>query len=325
MGTTIKAKPNQSMRDVILQGLGSMEGAMQFCWDNGVAISDVPVVGTVYQVSDAAIALAGAAGLSVLQEVAKEGIVFGTLGTLPAPPTMRVVLMPVLKAVATTATTPATTGFYEFNIEGDTGFIDVYGLVAGIGGYPSEPNNVHYITTDEEPGSPTVLAEVAATDMTAKSISYKVPWVTGHSNMLVFGAADPTACTTFEDTEGNKAHAWPAIILDSATQTIEQYLNPILLVELVSSAPGSVTIRLTRSHTAITFTGLSLFAMIWTDAAAGGVTGVTGRMPDPADPTNGNKMICTLLPGVYTFGVIATYAYTAGIPNTGMQCVVEVA
>lgn len=73
---TVTVKPNQSMCDVILQACGSMEAGMQFCSDNGVGITDVPMVGTVYQVSAAAQALGSA---SVLTKAAQQGIVFGTL------------------------------------------------------------------------------------------------------------------------------------------------------------------------------------------------------------------------------------------------------
>ena len=65
MATTITVKPNMSMKDVVLQALGSMEAAVQFCYDNGVAISDNPVVDAVMVVSDAAISAAGAKGAAV--------------------------------------------------------------------------------------------------------------------------------------------------------------------------------------------------------------------------------------------------------------------
>lgn len=49
---------------------------MQFCYDNGVAVSDVPAVGTVYVVSDAALALGSS---SVLQYLQRNRVVIGTL------------------------------------------------------------------------------------------------------------------------------------------------------------------------------------------------------------------------------------------------------
>ena len=77
----VTVKPNQTMCDVVIQATGSMLAAMQFCGDNGVSITDVPTVGTVYTVTDAALIL-GDAG--VLRYLAENGIVVGTMGT-PAP------------------------------------------------------------------------------------------------------------------------------------------------------------------------------------------------------------------------------------------------
>ena len=76
------------MMDIVIQGCGSLEAAMVFCADNGVELSDVPVVGDVYVVSDAAIAAAGAAGVAVLRYLAQHGtatdaLLVGTLGTEP--------------------------------------------------------------------------------------------------------------------------------------------------------------------------------------------------------------------------------------------------
>jgi hypothetical protein len=79
MASIITAKSNQSILDVIIQALGSLQAGMQFCADNGVSISDYPDAGTVYVVSDAALAQAGANGRSVLKYLGQNGIVVGTL------------------------------------------------------------------------------------------------------------------------------------------------------------------------------------------------------------------------------------------------------
>lgn len=79
MASKITVRPNQTMSNVVLQAVGSLEGAMQFCYDNSVAVSDEPVAGTVYVVSDAALAAAGAKGAAVLRYVAERGVVFGNL------------------------------------------------------------------------------------------------------------------------------------------------------------------------------------------------------------------------------------------------------
>jgi hypothetical protein len=49
---TITVQPNQSMLDVIIQAMGTLEGGMCFCALNNVAISDTPAVGTVYTIPD---------------------------------------------------------------------------------------------------------------------------------------------------------------------------------------------------------------------------------------------------------------------------------
>lgn len=64
------------MSDVIIQATGSMEACLQFCKDNQVSPSDIPVVGTEYLVSDAALQL-GDDG--VLNYFAMRSIVIGTL------------------------------------------------------------------------------------------------------------------------------------------------------------------------------------------------------------------------------------------------------
>ena len=325
MSTTITVKPNQSMTDVIIMGCGSLEGAAQFCRDNNVAVSDMPVVGTPYLISDACIVAAGSTGAAVQKYLNQNGYIIGTLAYTPPPPlSMQVVLMPVIKAVPGTTSHPSVTHNYQFSVNGDTGFISVYGLVPGVGGYPSEPNVVHYITTDIVGGSPAITNELTPTDMTTQSIPYKIPWTAGHSYMMVFGAIDPTSLLTFEDVNGNQAHCHPVIILDSSSQTVEDFLIPSLDVTLVSGVPGGVVVRLTRSHYTPGLSGLTVHDLNWTDAATGG-PGITGLGPDPADPTNTNKLCCTLAAGTYTFGVLATYTYTGGsIASSGMQCVVEV-
>ena len=88
MGSTVRAYSNQSLADLVIQGCGSMEASMQFAQDNNMAVSDVPVVGSVYVVSDAALALAGSAGAAVVSYLAKIGnakgpYLVGTLGVAP--------------------------------------------------------------------------------------------------------------------------------------------------------------------------------------------------------------------------------------------------
>jgi len=50
MNNKVTVMPNQGMMDVIIMGCGSVEAAEDFCSLNGVAISDVPITGSVYKV-----------------------------------------------------------------------------------------------------------------------------------------------------------------------------------------------------------------------------------------------------------------------------------
>ena len=77
--TTYTVQSNQSYKDVVLQCLGSMEAAGQFCHDNGVSFTSAPTVGAVMVVSDKAIALAGNAGANVVASYKANGVVVGNL------------------------------------------------------------------------------------------------------------------------------------------------------------------------------------------------------------------------------------------------------
>ena len=77
MATTITVQPNQSMLDVILQAFGSMEAGMRFCIDNNISITDVPVPGNTYVVSDTALTLGNA---DIMKKIQAGGIRFGTQG-----------------------------------------------------------------------------------------------------------------------------------------------------------------------------------------------------------------------------------------------------
>ena len=81
MATTYTVQQNQSMSDVVICATGSLDAAMQMCWDNQVSRTMVPVPGTVYVVSDAALASGNAANLRYLKQ---KGITIGTLGELLA-------------------------------------------------------------------------------------------------------------------------------------------------------------------------------------------------------------------------------------------------
>jgi hypothetical protein len=85
---SITAMPNQSMQDIIIQAMGTLEGGMAFCSLNEVSISDIPVVGAIYNVPDGTEASLVAydadtmADTGVLQYIGQNRIVIGNLGTV---------------------------------------------------------------------------------------------------------------------------------------------------------------------------------------------------------------------------------------------------
>jgi len=81
MNNKVTVMPNQGMMDVIIMGCGSVEAAEDFCSLNGVAISDVPITGSVYKVPSSSFADSG-----TLQYLGQNGIVIGTLGSAPPCP-----------------------------------------------------------------------------------------------------------------------------------------------------------------------------------------------------------------------------------------------
>jgi hypothetical protein len=127
---------------------------------------------------------------------------------------------------------------------------------------------------------------------------------------------------TVKDTMGHIAYLSPLIILDSLTNTLLGYLIGDIDVAQVSSTDTTCTLRLTRSHPLIPPGPLNDFrsyAMSW--------TGVTGAIPDPADPGNNDIRLITVGPGIHTFGVTTTYTNPVlhiDYPRSAMNCVVEV-
>lgn len=83
MPSTITVKKNQSMLDVIIQATGSLEAGMQFCKDNGVSLTSVPVAGSVLVVSDKALAL-GDTG--VLQYLGQNKVVVANMAVVTEAP-----------------------------------------------------------------------------------------------------------------------------------------------------------------------------------------------------------------------------------------------
>jgi len=312
----IKVMPNQSMLDVILQGCGSLEAGMQFCNDNGIAISDYPDVGTIYQVSADALT---EGDMGVLQYLAQNGLVIGTLGTVPVLG-FSLVLKPVMYAQPGDPNPPSYSGYYTCNFLAASGFINVNAIAAG--DYPSIYNPVLYETEDRiiAGNAPdTTNQDAASMPMSGRMLQYKLPWILGRGFMMIWSdlsAAEKTA--TFVDTAGNQAYVSPLIVLDSATQNVEEYLIADLLVELVNAAYNTVTLRLTRSHGPVAHVDFATHVMSWLHDATGGT-------PDPLDPANPDKTVVTLPAGSYTFGVGTVYwNVTYQYPASAFSMVVEI-
>jgi hypothetical protein len=69
-----------SLYDLVTEATGSIEAAWQICQDNGLSITDDVVPGTVYVVSDAALALGSA---DVRLYIKRYGVQLGTLWEVP--------------------------------------------------------------------------------------------------------------------------------------------------------------------------------------------------------------------------------------------------
>jgi len=319
---TITVQPNQSMSDVIIQAVGSMEGGMQFCEDNGVSISDVPVVGTVYVVSDLSLALSKGAGTAALQYIAQNDITIGTLGVAPAGLGCTVVLYPVMQGLAANPAVPSGAGFWDYTISAAAGFVNVNALASG--DFPGDPNPVSYQYVDVYVATPVAAGSVneyATATMSGKSIEYHIPYAAGHTDCIVWSDLGSSPYTvTFADVNGNEAYAAPLVFLHTNTQHVDAFLIPELTVAVVSSTPSECTLRLTRSHPSLQ-APITSVAMAWLYAGVGGTA-------DPLDPTNADKTIVVLGPGLHTLGVSAQYTDSGdgvGFPASAMSMVVEIA
>lgn len=323
MSNTIRVMPNQSMADVIVQACGTLEGGMQMMAVNGKSISDYPVVGDILAVSTPDEAANRDA--EALRYLKQNDIIIGTLGDVSLV-TVTVVLKPVMQVVPRTSSPPSTTGTYQFSFEAAPGFVNVYPIPHAY--YPDMPNvPLNYLTEDR------YIAGTAYPDidlgrdasgiglpyMDAMNISYDLLWVPWRGFMLVWsnlGAGPKTA--TFVDVNGNKAYSSPLIVLDNATQAVEEYLIADLVVDIIATTHGTATLRLTRSHHSVGHTDFVTRTMTWLEDATGGA-------PDPLDPTNPDKTILVLPSGSYTFGVATLYINGATTyPASAFTEVVEI-
>lgn len=227
--------------------------------------------------------------------------------SLPAALTLETLLYPLMKAASTSATLPATSGFYKYSFEYSSAFINVYDLVEN---YLSN-NGVYYQSISDiiVGGTTSYFGSVVGLSMTDKVIPYQLPY-TAEGEMLVWSDLTTAVNTaTFKDVEANRAYTAPLIRLNATTNTVDDYMLANILVELVSSTPEMAVIRLTRSHPTPASTLFGQQAMTWLNDAVGGT-------PDPLDPTNPDKTILILSAGTYTFGVKTIYTGSTGLGFT---------
>jgi hypothetical protein len=330
MNKNITVKPNQSMEDVVIQGTGSIEAGMQFCLDNNVSLSDIPDVGSIYKISDPALATGDKGTLNYLDQ---NGIIIGTLGI--APPVnlgFRVALYPIMRAVknpADAGTHPDILGYWDFILKGfDTEFVSVYGF--GADNYFSHPNPVGYLCESAVlsggiPGIKNSETPALMSDWNVgvywhipfNGLTSGGPYVVVQSAEFIDGSAHTLL---FKDMHGNEATVSPFIVLEGHSQGVVDSLTGHIFIDLVSSDTITATIRVRRLHVSTASPDWGTINLFFIDEATGGI-------PDPDDPANPDKTIVTIGPGAHTFGVLAQYVYSDGITTLGysmIEMVVEV-
>jgi len=316
MATNYTVKPNQSMPDVIVQATGSMEAGMQFCRDNGVSISDVPVVGTIYVVSDAAMAISGKNGdADVTRYLQQNSIVIGTLNP-PPPLQMRIALKPKLGVMLNSPGAP-TAHPYQYGLGSvvTDGFIKAYPLLEDF----LTENPVFIIADHDYPVSPLPQNEWLVTAMTSEAVVWMLDWLPDGSYQVIWSDVEADFPTvTFKDINGNTAFFSPVVTLDEDIQRCVDCMIADIAVERVGSTSELCKVRITRSHAAINESVIDIAGMLWIRNSF-----VYG--PDPDDPLNEDKIIAELPPGAYTIGVKTSYLRTSlPFPDSAVSMVFEV-
>ncbi len=317
MARNYTVRPNQSMPDVIVQAMGSMEAGMQFCRDNSVSISDAPIVGTVYVVSDAALAISGKnGGAEVTKYFQQNSIAVGTLNP-PPPLHMRLVLVPKLGVMLNSPASPTAHPYqFELGTAFSDGFINAYPLIED---YLTE--NPVYVVADSyyPPGVLTPQNQWAAIPMAITSVVWMLDWTDDGTNQVVWTDVDADIPTvTFRDINGNTAGFSPVVILDGTVQWCIDCMFADIAVEVVESSHAICKVRITRSHNAISELATTIDSMSW-------IRNNFLYGPDPDDPHNEDKMVAELPPGAYTIGVKTNYQrMSASFPASAMSIVFEV-
>ena len=324
MAGYIVVKPNQSMSDVVLQATGTLNAAVQFCKDNGVSLSDVPVPGTEYILSDEALA---AGNKNVLRYLQRNNIVIGTLNEEQHPLlNVRIILKPVLQHMPNTTDPPVMhAGMYDFDLKEAPGFINVYPIPHT--GFPNpncilnySPYSDYTTSLTHFPGTGHHSSGYGSPFMTDKDVQYKLLWVVGTGHLLVWDSGMEGANTfTFRDVIGNEAEFSPFFVLNDAGQDVIAFMIPDINLEFLSSTASTCTVRITRSHPSSAYAEYATHNMYWTLDAIGGYA-------DPDDPLNPDKRILVFPgSGFYKLGVKTAYTYLSYTwPASNMSMIIEV-
>ena len=317
MATNYTVKPNQSLPDVIVQATGSMEAGMQFCRYNGVAISEVPVVGTTYIVSDTSLDISRKnGGTEVLSYLQQNNIVIGTLDP-PPPLHMRLVLVPKLGVMLNSPASP-TAHPYQYGLGSvvTDGFVHAYTLLDDF-----LTANPVYIVADHDypPGALIPQNEWLVTAMTSEAVVWLLEWVDDGTNQVVWTDVEADIPTvTFKDVNGNVASFSPVVILDGTIQRCVDCMVADIAVEVIESTPDVCKVRIIRSHNAISEMVINITGMSWIRSNF-----IYG--PDPDDPLNADKIVAELPVGSYTIGVKTNYSWmSSAFPASAMSIAFEI-
>lgn len=302
MQKTVKVQPNQSLLDVVISEYGSLEAGMAVAAENGFALSHVPVPGDIINLPplDVAKMDLGNADYFRSNDV--------TIGTLALPElALTVLLKPVMSVEPTESGNPHSLGYYAFVFKNTDDFVHVNPLISG---YLSD-NKLYYETEERYIlGYPPQNSNpVSATPMPATTIPYHLSWTVGLGYMQVWSDLAAHVITpTFRDNQDNEAYYAPLTLLDNVDMgiVIARYIGDID-IEVISSSPASMTLRLTRTHPPITLADYAEHTMEWLETATEGTA-------DPEDPGNPNKRILTLTAGIYRLGVKTNYFFPGGDP-----------
>lgn len=303
MQKTARVIPNQSLLDVVISEYGSLEAGMAVAAENGIAISHVPTPGDFLKMP----------ALNAAKMDLRNADYFRsnnvTIGTLALPElSLTVLLKPVMSIEPSESGNPHGLGYYAFVFKNTDDFVHVYPLVSSF----LSDNKLYYETEERYilGYAPENSVPTSVTSMPATTIPYRLPWTVGLGYMQVWSnMMAPVITPTFRDNLGNEAYYAPLTLIDNVDMgvVIARYVSDIN-IDVISSSPTSMILRLTRTHPPITLADYADHTMTWLGAAATGTE-------DPEDPGNPNKTILTLTTGIYTLGVKTAYFFPGGDPE----------